>query len=143
MPPTGRWPHRGGMQWHPTFTLVRADDHLVIEVTTVGLEPKPNPSDVRGDPPFLLHTAGTDGTIRFRLPPQQLLEPAAETNGFVTAGLPIFTDRSEIVLKVPKDTPPFPASVEGILDAARRLPLVVAKEPPAGQPGNVDQPGTR
>jgi hypothetical protein len=137
-----RHPHDVGVPWDPTFTLVRPDDLVVVDVTTELLEARPH-NGPRGSARFALHVveSAAAGFIRLGLQPLQVLEYAANEDGDVTpAGAPIFTDRSEIVLLVAEDEGPIEASVAGILAAASRLPIVVDDDPTSP---DVDRPGTR
>jgi hypothetical protein len=114
------------MEWPSSFRLTRADDHVVIDVKTTGLVVKPAPNGPRGA--FVLQPEpGSSGTIELSLPPQQLLEYASDSQGNrVDQAQPIFTDPSVLVLHVGSGVAPIPATVAGILDAARRLPVVTA-----------------
>jgi hypothetical protein len=123
-----------------TSTPVRLDDNVVVDVTTERLEPRPNQAARRGSAPFQLHlTPGAvDGVLRLRLPSAQSGHAAGRHESAAMVVPPIFADRSDLAFRVTAEDLPIPASVEGILDAARRLPSTGG---PAGRAG--DRVGSR
>jgi hypothetical protein len=118
-----------------TFRLVRPDDLLVVDVVTQGFEVRPNEAGPRGSARFALHVPeGGAGRLTLRLPPQELVEDPADGGQAVTTG------PCESVVAVGPDDPPIGTTADGILDAARRLPRLVAEAEPARDP---ERPGTR
>lgn len=111
----------------PTFRLVRAEDHVVLDVTLTNLTLGSAPSPA-GQP--LLTTGSTAGQIAARFGSQQVLEyatPAAVAGQPAPAravqNRPIYAPASEVVVRVPANTS-VAFSVAGILDALSRFELV-------------------
>jgi hypothetical protein len=111
------------VEWPTSFRLTRPDDHLVVDVTTSGLAAQPTSGGGRGFA-LVLAPGATSASITLRFPPQQLLEYASDAGGDRDEQPhPIFTDPSVVVLKITPADLPIPATVAGILEAARRLPI--------------------
>src|SRR5581483_2010328 len=110
------------MQPSMTFSLLRADDQLVLDVGTYNLTAQRAGSGYQLQPT----TATQSAFLVVTFPPQQLIEYAAtETKSRQSQGKPIFTDRTRVVFHVPPGAAPIPLSVSGILEALRGLELVV------------------
>lgn len=118
-----------GMAVPSSFLLVRAADHVVLEVSIAGLKPVGvTPTRVQPSP-FVLQRAveSVPGQLRVRFPAQQIVEYATPVTGDrEVQPLPIFTPRTDVMVLVPKNDPGVPLSVAGILEALSRLPLHVA-----------------
>ncbi|HEY5784312.1 MAG TPA: hypothetical protein VIT65_06020 [Microlunatus sp.] len=117
-----------------TFRLVRAEDHVVLDVVITDLVPVAV-TPTRDQPsPFVLKTPPSPpapvnqvGTLRVRFPAQQLVEYATPFGGTRTIQpKPILSPRTEVVVRVPASDPGIPLSIAGILAALARLPLHVA-----------------
>lgn len=114
------------MVWRPNLRLVRADDHVVLDLVVTGLEPKPVSPPQPGGPRHVLGlaTGVTTGTISVRLPPQQIIEYAKPEGGVRAEQEHIlFTPESELIFTVTNTDPPIPLTVAGLLAAMTRLPL--------------------
>jgi hypothetical protein len=113
-----------------TFRLVRADDHVVLDVVLGNLVPVAV-TPTRDQPsPFVLKPPASPpnqiGTLRVRFPAQQVIEYATPFGGTRTIQpKPIFAPRTDVVVLVPASDPGVPLSVAGILGALARLPLHV------------------
>jgi hypothetical protein len=111
-----------------TFRLVRADDHIVADVSIANLKPfAVTPSRTQPSPFVLKPPPNGTGTLRVRLQAQQIVEYATPVGAQrKLQPMPIFTGPTDVVVHVPANDPGIPLSVAGILDALGRLPLHVA-----------------
>lgn len=118
-----------------TFRLIRAEDHVVLDVVVTDLVPVAVVPTRDQPSPFVLRTPPSPpappnqvGTLRVRFPAQQLVEYATPFGGTRTIQpKPILTSRTEVVVKVPAGDPGIPLSVAGntaLADAGGRLDLV-------------------
>src|SRR5690348_374186 len=115
----------------PNFRLVRAEDHVVLDVSVIGLQQ--GHLDTPQGRRYVL--TGT-GQLRVRFGSQQILEyaaPAPSGTGTTVRArqdVPVYGPASDVVVSVAPAAPPIELSVAGILDALGRYPLAV----PAGTP---------
>jgi hypothetical protein len=109
-----------------SFTLVRADDHVVLEVFPTNLVVQPTTPSRDQPSPYLLRAATAGARLRVWFPQQEIIEYASPVTGVrKRQPMPIFSPRTDVVVVVPVDDPGVPLSVAGILDALDRLPLEV------------------
>ncbi|HYN28689.1 MAG TPA: hypothetical protein VES95_02285 [Dermatophilaceae bacterium] len=112
-----------------TFRLVRAEDHVVLDVTIGNLLPFPvTPTKNQPSPAVLKAPPRSgDGTLRVRFQAQQIVEFATPATGARTIqSAPILAAPTQVVVRVPQGDPGIPLSVAGILGALARLPLQVS-----------------
>lgn len=110
-----------------TFRLVRAEDHVVLEVVISNLAPVAVDPTRTQPSPFVLRPPGGTGTLRVRFPAQQVIEYATPVAGVRTIQpKPILAPATDVVVLVPPGDQGVPLSVAGILEALNRLPLHVA-----------------
>ncbi len=112
------------MVWKSAFRLTRADDVLVLDVNVSGPEPKKVTPPVPGGPAYVFAPAARE--IRIQFGPQQIVENAKpELDERKVQLQPLFTSRADLIFLAQVADGPIPATLEGLLDALRRLPLKV------------------
>lgn len=112
------------MAFQPNFRMVRAEDQLVLDVALEGMTIGPSPTGGRVHQLALVNK-NIAGRIRVTFQTQQTVEYARDAQGVrLFQPKPIFAPPSTVILAVAANTAPVPATVAGVLDLARRLPLV-------------------
>lgn len=121
------------MVWTSAFRLTRPDDVLVLDVSVSGPEPTKVSPPVPGGPAHILAPANRE--IRVQFGPQQIVENAKPESGERAVQLqPLFTERADLIFLVKASDGPIPATLDGLLDAIRRLPMKVNGQDPVVAP---------
>jgi len=117
------------MGWNSAFRLTRADDVLVLDVSVSGPAPVQVSPPVPGGPAYVFAPAARE--IRVQFGPQQIVENAKpELDQRETQLQPLFTDRADLIFLTQVSDGSIPATLEGLLDAIRRLALKVNDKDP-------------
>ncbi|GAA3619461.1 hypothetical protein GCM10022236_22110 [Microlunatus ginsengisoli] len=120
------------MFFTPDIRLVRAEDHVVLDVSVIGLQ-----QGQIDTPDGRRYVLTGSGQLRVRFGAQQILEyaaPAPSGSGTTIRArqdVPIYGPASDVVVTVAPASPPIELSVAGILDALGRYPLAVAAGTPS------------
>jgi len=120
------------MAWSPAFRLVRPDDLVGLDIKVSGTEPKKVSPPVPGGPTHTFQAGAREIWVQFGA--QQIIEYAKPVGGVrANQSDPLFVPRTDLIFQVRAGEPPFPATVEGLLDVLRRSMLkTTAGDPEVG-----------